>query len=126
MTWDAISVILNLILTTKLHLAITPDFHIVEGYLSGGNIADISWWSTQKQTTLQNHFKKYKNQNIKIHAFANNQEQNIYLFLIFCLFATFGFATENTVQKRQALWMDFCTLTKFLGQGLLIRLLFIL
>ena len=29
-------------LTTKLHLAITPDFHIVEGYLSGGNIADIS------------------------------------------------------------------------------------
>lgn len=29
-------------LTTKLHLAITPDFHIVEGYLSGGNRADIS------------------------------------------------------------------------------------
>ena len=29
-------------MTTKLHLAITPDFHIVEGYLSGGNIADIS------------------------------------------------------------------------------------
>ena len=27
-----------------------------------------------------------------VHAFANNQEQNIYLFLIFCLFATFGFA----------------------------------
>ena len=25
-----------------MHLAITPDFHIVEGYLSGGNIADIS------------------------------------------------------------------------------------
>ena len=29
-------------LTTKLHLAITPDFHIIEGYLSGGNQADIS------------------------------------------------------------------------------------
>ena len=25
-----------------MHLAITPDFRIVEGYLSGGNIADIS------------------------------------------------------------------------------------
>jgi hypothetical protein len=25
-----------------LHLAITPEFHIVEGYLSGGNRADIS------------------------------------------------------------------------------------
>ena len=25
-----------------MHLAITPDFHIVEGYLSGGNRADIS------------------------------------------------------------------------------------
>ncbi len=29
-------------LTTKLHLAITPDFQIIEGYLSGGNQADIS------------------------------------------------------------------------------------
>ena len=29
-------------LTTKLHLAITPDFHIIEGYLTGGNRADIS------------------------------------------------------------------------------------
>ncbi len=27
---------------TKLHLAITPDFHIIEGYLSGGNRADIA------------------------------------------------------------------------------------
>lgn len=25
-----------------MHLAITPDFHIIEGYLSGGNRADIS------------------------------------------------------------------------------------
>lgn len=29
-------------MTTKLHLAITPDFRIVAGYLSGGNRADIS------------------------------------------------------------------------------------
>lgn len=29
-------------LTTKLHLAITPDFCIIEGYLSEGNRADIS------------------------------------------------------------------------------------
>ena len=29
-------------LTTKLHLAITPEFHIIECYLSGGNRADIS------------------------------------------------------------------------------------
>jgi transposase len=30
-------------LTTKLHLAITPDFRIIEGFLTGGNKADISF-----------------------------------------------------------------------------------
>jgi hypothetical protein len=30
-------------LTTKLHLAITPDFKIIEGFLTGGNRADISF-----------------------------------------------------------------------------------
>ena len=30
-------------MTTKLHLAITPDFRIVEGFLTGGNKADISY-----------------------------------------------------------------------------------
>jgi hypothetical protein len=30
-------------LTTKLHLAITPDFRITEGFLTGGNKADISF-----------------------------------------------------------------------------------
>jgi len=29
-------------MTTKLHLAITPEGHVVEGMLTGGNIADIS------------------------------------------------------------------------------------
>ena len=29
-------------MTTKLHLAITPDFQIVEGFLTGGNTADVS------------------------------------------------------------------------------------
>lgn len=29
-------------MTSKLHLAITPDFLIIEGYLSAGNQADIS------------------------------------------------------------------------------------
>ena len=29
-------------LTTKLHLDINPEFHIVEVYLTGGNRADIS------------------------------------------------------------------------------------
>lgn len=29
-------------MTTKLHLAITPDFQIIDGFLTGGNIADIS------------------------------------------------------------------------------------
>ena len=29
-------------LTTRLHLAITPDFHITESYLTGDNRADIS------------------------------------------------------------------------------------
>ena len=29
-------------MTTKLHLAITPDYSVVEGQLSGGNIADIT------------------------------------------------------------------------------------
>jgi len=29
-------------MTTKLHLAITPDGHVVEGLLTGGNTADIS------------------------------------------------------------------------------------
>jgi transposase len=28
--------------TTKLHLAITPDYRIVEGQLTGGNVADIT------------------------------------------------------------------------------------
>ena len=28
-------------LTTKLHLAISSDFHIIEGFLTGGNRADI-------------------------------------------------------------------------------------
>lgn len=28
--------------TTKLHLAITPDMGVVEGVLSGGNVADIT------------------------------------------------------------------------------------
>jgi IS5 family transposase len=28
--------------TTKLHLAITPDYRVVEGQLTGGNIADIT------------------------------------------------------------------------------------
>ena len=29
-------------MTTKLHLAITPDYGVVEGQLSGGNLADIT------------------------------------------------------------------------------------
>src|SRR3954462_6976774 len=29
-------------ITTKLHLAITPDFCIIEGFVTGGNQADIS------------------------------------------------------------------------------------
>ena len=29
-------------MTTKLHLAITPDFHIIDGFLTSGNTADIS------------------------------------------------------------------------------------
>lgn len=29
-------------MTTKLHLAITPDYRVVEGQLSGGNVADIT------------------------------------------------------------------------------------
>ena len=29
-------------MTTKLHLAITPEGYVVEGMLTGGNIADIS------------------------------------------------------------------------------------
>ena len=29
-------------MTTKLHLAITPDLQIVDGFLTGGNTADIS------------------------------------------------------------------------------------
>ena len=29
-------------MTTKLHLAITPDFQIIDGFLTGGNTADIS------------------------------------------------------------------------------------
>ena len=29
--------------TTKLHLAITPDFRIIEGFLTGGNKADVSF-----------------------------------------------------------------------------------
>jgi transposase len=28
--------------TTKLHLAITPDYRVVEGQLTGGNVADIT------------------------------------------------------------------------------------
>ena len=29
-------------IATKLHLSITPDFHIIEGFLTPGNYADIS------------------------------------------------------------------------------------
>ena len=29
-------------MTTKLHLAITPNFQIIDGFLTGGNSADIS------------------------------------------------------------------------------------
>jgi IS5 family transposase len=29
-------------MTTKLHLAITPEGYVVEGMLTGGNVADIS------------------------------------------------------------------------------------
>ena len=29
-------------MTTKLHLAITPEGAVVEGMLTGGNVADIS------------------------------------------------------------------------------------
>jgi transposase len=29
-------------ITTKLHLAITPDYAVVEGLLTGGNVADIT------------------------------------------------------------------------------------
>jgi transposase len=29
-------------MTTKLHLAITPDLQIIEGFLTGGNAADIT------------------------------------------------------------------------------------
>lgn len=29
-------------MTTKLHLAITPDYQVVEGQLTGGNVADIT------------------------------------------------------------------------------------
>jgi transposase len=32
--------------TTKLHLAITPDYQIVEGQLTGGNVADITMADT--------------------------------------------------------------------------------
>jgi transposase len=28
--------------TTKLHLAGTPDFHVIEGLLTGGNVSDIT------------------------------------------------------------------------------------
>jgi len=28
--------------TTKLHLALTPDYRVVEGQLTGGNVADIT------------------------------------------------------------------------------------
>lgn len=33
-------------MTTKLHLAITPDYQIVEGQLTGGNVADITMADT--------------------------------------------------------------------------------
>ena len=29
-------------MTTKLHLVITPEGHVIEGMLTGGNVADIS------------------------------------------------------------------------------------
>ena len=29
-------------MTTKLHLAITPECHVIEGVLTGGNVADVS------------------------------------------------------------------------------------
>jgi transposase len=29
-------------MTTKLHLAITPECHVIEGMLTGGNVADVS------------------------------------------------------------------------------------
>ena len=29
-------------ITTKLHLVITPEGHVIEGMLTGGNVADIS------------------------------------------------------------------------------------
>ncbi|MDE2020799.1 MAG: transposase [Patescibacteria group bacterium] len=29
-------------MTTKLHLALTPDYRVVEGLLTGGNVADVS------------------------------------------------------------------------------------
>lgn len=29
-------------MTTKLHLVISPEFHIIEGVLTGGNVADIT------------------------------------------------------------------------------------
>ena len=44
----------------SIHLAITPDFHIVEGYLSGGNIADpnaqffLSLTKDKKSTLIKN------------------------------------------------------------------------
>ena len=33
-------------MTTKLHLAITPDYQVVEGHLTGGNVADITMADT--------------------------------------------------------------------------------
>jgi putative transposase len=32
--------------TTKLHLVITPDYQVVEGQLTGGNVADITMANT--------------------------------------------------------------------------------
>ena len=33
-------------MTTKLHLVITPDYQVVEGQLTGGNVADITMANT--------------------------------------------------------------------------------
>jgi len=58
-----------------LHLAITPEFHIVEGYLSGGNRADISCAdgltaSVSGCYIIEN--KGYDSNNHRIYLISNN------------------------------------------------------